>query len=81
MLIRMRTIRTCKYDTGLQAALTAVGGPSALAGKLGIGASAVTQWRSIPQRHLRTIADATGLTLDQLVPATPRPAPEQGAAA
>lgn len=56
------------YDLGMQAALRAAGGPSALARALGLVPSAVTQWRSVPPRRVPAVAAITGIPRHVLRP-------------
>tara|TARA_R110000868_G_scaffold109642_1_gene297897 strand:+ start:131 stop:346 length:216 start_codon:yes stop_codon:yes gene_type:complete len=56
------------YDPQLQEVLEKLGGPTALAKRLGIGASAVTQWHRIPPRHMFKIAAITGIPVHNLRP-------------
>lgn len=56
------------YDEPLKRALNLAGGPSALAGKLGIVPSAVTQWTKVPPRHIGRISALTGMEAHELRP-------------
>lgn len=50
------------------------GGPAALAKKLGITPQAVSQWKSIPARHVVAISDLTDIPVRKLLPAAKEPA-------
>lgn len=56
-----RPFRPERYDAGLVAALSAVGGPTQLARRLGLVPSAVTQWHRVPYRRVAAVAQATGI--------------------
>jgi len=57
-----------KYDAGLIAAIEAAGGPSALAGMIGVVPSAITQWKKVPAERAMAVASATKLSLHDLRP-------------
>lgn len=63
-----RTFRPSKYDPGLAAALTAVGGPTKLADALGLVPSAITQWMRVPAERVPAVAKATGVPAATLRP-------------
>jgi len=63
------------YDPALSDALKRIGGPVALARKLGIVPSAVTQWTRVPPRHVLAIEGITGITRYKLRPDIFGPAP------
>lgn len=44
------------------------GGPAALAKKLGITTQAISQWKSIPARHVVAVADLTDTPVRSLLP-------------
>lgn len=46
----------------------APGTTTRLAEACGITRSAVAQWRSVPQRHLRTVARVARVPIDSLIP-------------
>lgn len=56
------------YDPGLQKALEAIGGPSALARCLEIVPSAVTQWRRVPAERVPAVSRHTGVAKHVLRP-------------
>jgi len=58
-----------KYrDKALIDALAVVGGVSALARELKVTRAAVSQWYSVPFRHLREISKLTGIPRAKLRP-------------
>lgn len=63
-----KLIRPKKYDKGLTAALIAAGGPTALAKKLNVVPSAITQWRRVPAERAMAVAEATEVPLHVLRP-------------
>lgn len=54
------------YSPELEAVLEVAGGPTALSKKLGIGASAVTNWRHVPAKHLHKVASITGIPVEKI---------------
>lgn len=66
-----RIRRPEKYDEGLILAIEKAGGPTALAGLLGLVPSAITQWRRVPMKWVFEISSKTGLPLHQLRPEFP----------
>lgn len=57
-----------RYDIGLQVALTAAGGPTALARALGLVPSAVTQWATVPPLRVPAVSRITGVPRHVLRP-------------
>lgn len=52
----------------VQRAAAAAGGPTKLAHRLGLSDDALWQWRRIPVRHIKAVAEITGLPLHELAP-------------
>lgn len=52
----------------LKKALRAVGGPSQLAGRLGVTAQAVCQWKKVPAGRVLTVERVTGVSRSDLRP-------------
>lgn len=63
-------------DTALAQALTAVGGPSALATKLFITSQAISQWRRVPAARVLDVEAATGVSRHALRPDIFGPTPD-----
>lgn len=57
----------------------AAGGPRKLAAILGISRQAVTQWKTVPGRHVLKVEQASGISRHQLRPDLYGPAPEKEA--
>lgn len=55
-------------DPALQRALELIGGPSALASRLGISREAVSQWRRVPAERVIAVETATGVPRRDLRP-------------
>jgi len=55
-------------DRTVNIAIEAAGSIAALASLCGVSAPAIYHWRFVPPRHMRRIAEATGLSVDALVP-------------
>jgi hypothetical protein len=60
--------RPVKYDAALVRILAKVGGPSKLAAFLGLVPSAVTQWLTVPPRHMFRIEALTGIPVSEIRP-------------
>jgi DNA-binding transcriptional regulator YdaS (Cro superfamily) len=60
--------QTLKYDAGVQRALDAAGGPSALAQILGIKSQNISQWGKCPPHHVLKIEEMTGVSRHVLRP-------------
>jgi DNA-binding transcriptional regulator YdaS (Cro superfamily) len=56
------------YSSPLTAVLKKVGGPAALARKLGMTPAAITNWKDVPARHLLTISSLTGMLVEEIRP-------------
>lgn len=56
------------YEPSLEAALKRIGGPTKLAKLLGIGPSAVTQWRRVPAERVPELARLTNIPRHELRP-------------
>lgn len=56
-------------DPAVKRAIDAAGSASALADKLGITRSAVSQWKKIPAWHLSKVSEVTGIPVEELLPA------------
>ncbi|MFC4170278.1 carph-isopro domain-containing protein [Teichococcus aestuarii] len=54
----------------LDRAIAITGGASALARQMGVGPSAVSNWRidGIPARRARKLSDVTGIPLEEILP-------------
>lgn len=50
-------------DPALQRALELIGGPSALASRLGISREAVSQWRRVPAERVIAVEAATDMAV------------------
>ncbi len=57
-----------RYDHGLQTALDAIGGPTALSRALGVVPSAITQWTRVPAERVPAVSAATGVPRWRLRP-------------
>lgn len=57
-----------KRNIVVDQAIKAAGGPSSLAGKLGIERQAVSQWKRIPVGRVLTIEEITGISRSVLRP-------------
>ena len=55
-------------NPGLIDAIAAVGSQSELARRLSISRAAVCHWRRVPFRHLRALAEMTGVPRERLRP-------------
>lgn len=64
----MSKSRTTRNDAGLECAITAAGGLSAIARICGISVPAVSQWRRIPVERVLKIEKATGIPREALRP-------------
>jgi DNA-binding transcriptional regulator YdaS (Cro superfamily) len=83
----VQRIRGSRYQSddrrpaGLRKAITAAGGISALARRLGISRVAILQWKKIPAERVLDIERVTGVPREQLrpelYPADNRKLPEQ----
>lgn len=58
-----------KPDPTVTRAIEAAGSAAALADKLGVTRSAVSQWKHIPSWHIAKVAEVTGIPIAELVPA------------
>jgi DNA-binding transcriptional regulator YdaS (Cro superfamily) len=56
------------YDPPLKEAFRRVGGPKKMAQAIGVGASAVAQWRRVPAIHIFRIEALTGIPAEKLRP-------------
>ncbi len=68
--------RPRKYDAGLEKALKAAGGPIALARRIGVVPSCITNWHTIPVRRVPEVSLATGIPRHELRPDFWSPASE-----
>jgi DNA-binding transcriptional regulator YdaS (Cro superfamily) len=64
----MRPLRRDAYAPEAARAIRLAGGPRALAARLRVVPSAVTQWVRVPVRHARAVAQITGLALYEIRP-------------
>ena len=55
-------------DAALIDVLAAIGSQSELARRLGVSRAAVCHWRRVPLRHLRAIAEMSGIARERLRP-------------
>jgi DNA-binding transcriptional regulator YdaS (Cro superfamily) len=62
------TVRVMAYDPITERAIRAAGGPTALAKRLGVVPSAVTQWTKVPPRWVHKVADLSGIPPEELRP-------------
>lgn len=56
------------YSPELSLVLDIAGGPTALAGQLGIRPSAVTNWESVPAKHMHRVSAITGIPVSKIRP-------------
>jgi DNA-binding transcriptional regulator YdaS (Cro superfamily) len=63
-------MKTSKREqaAALRAAISAAGGKRKLARLLGISHQAISQWRSIPAKHIIKIEEVTGVPRERLRP-------------
>jgi DNA-binding transcriptional regulator YdaS (Cro superfamily) len=54
-------------DPAITKAIEKMGSAAKLAAALGITRSAVSQWRWIPGKHIRRVAEVTGIPLAELM--------------
>lgn len=57
-----------RYEPGVQAAINAAGGPTALSAAIGRVPSAVTQWRRVPAGLVLSVERVTGVPRHELRP-------------
>lgn len=61
-------IKCMSYSLELEHVLKVVGGPTKLAGQLGIRPSAVTNWHAVPAKHMHRVAAITGIPVSSIRP-------------